>query len=187
VEAQAVYGRDADRACIDRFLAALPGGPAGLVVSGGEGIGKTALWQAAVDAAQCLRYQVLMARPAESEARLSYSGLADLLEKVADEVLPALPVPQRRALEVALLRAGDGGHPPDQRAVSAAMLTALRLLGTQAPVLVAIDDVQWLDPVGPGAAVRGAPPRPVSGWGRRGLAGRPWPARAAGSGSRRGP
>jgi hypothetical protein len=100
VEAQAVYGRDADRACIDRFSPRCPAARRAWWCRGGEGIGKTALWQAAVDAAQCLRYQVLMARPAESEARLSCSGLADLLEKVVDEVLPALPAPQRRAPRV---------------------------------------------------------------------------------------
>ncbi len=140
-----VIGRDADRASIDQFLDGIAAGSAGLIVAGEAGIGKTTLWQAALDSAARRHYRVLVARPAESEARLSYSGLGDLLDTVADEVLPSLPEPQRRALEVALLKAADDGNPPDQRGVSVAVLGAFRLLGATAPVVVAVDDVQWLD------------------------------------------
>ena len=140
-----VIGREADQASVDQFLDGMAAGSAGLIVSGEAGIGKTTLWSAALESATGRRYRVLVARPAESEARLSYSGLGDLLDAVADEVLPSLPEPQRRALEVALLRAVDDGNPPDQRGVSVAVLGALRLLGATAPVVVAIDDVQWLD------------------------------------------
>lgn len=158
VRGRVVIGREADQAVIDRFLDALAAGSAGLVVAGEAGSGKTTLWGAALDAAGRRDYRRLVARPAESEARLSYSGLGDLLDAVADEVLPDLPEPQRRALEVALLRMADDGDPPDQRSVAVAVLGALRLLGAATPVVVAVDDVQWLDPVlGPGAALRHPP------------------------------
>jgi predicted ATPase len=84
---------------------------------------------------------VLACRAAESEARLSYAALGDLL----DFELPDLPTPQRRARDAALLRAEVEGAPPDQRAVSLASLGVLRALAASAPLIVAIDDVQWLD------------------------------------------
>ena len=143
--APAVIGREADQANIEQYLEALPAGSAGLLVAGEAGIGKTTLWQAAVESAGRRGFRVLVARPGESEARLSYSGLGDLFDGVAGEMFPNLPEPQRRALDVALLRAGDDGNPPDQRSVSVAVLAVLRLLAAEAPVVVAIDDVQWLD------------------------------------------
>jgi hypothetical protein len=84
---------------------------------------------------------VLTCRAAESEARLSYAALGDLL----DFELPDLPAPQARALQVALLRAEVEGAPPDQRAVSVATLGVLRALAAADPVMIAVDDVQWLD------------------------------------------
>ena len=72
-------------------------------------------------------YRVLSSRPSEAETRLSYTGLTDLLGDVVDDVLPALPAPQRRALEAALLLAEpDAGT--DERAVAAAFLSSLRAL-----------------------------------------------------------
>ena len=87
---------------------------------------------------------MLSIRPAESEATLSFAGLADLLEGVRD-LFAFLPDPQRTALEVALLRAAPTGPPPDPRAVYAAALTVLGEASSRGPVLVALDDVQWLD------------------------------------------
>jgi DNA-binding CsgD family transcriptional regulator len=71
-------------------------------------------------------------------------GLADLLGTAADEALPHLPPPQARALEVALLRT-EAASPSEPHAVAAATLGALRALAGSRPVLVAIDDIQWLD------------------------------------------
>ena len=62
-----------------------------------------------------------------------------------DDVLSELPEPQRRAIAVALLRADPGDRPLDPRAVGAGMVTILRLLAGTAPVVVAVDDLQWLD------------------------------------------
>jgi hypothetical protein len=82
--------------------------------------------------------------PAESEATLAFAGLADLFEGWRD-LFELLPAPQLAALEVALLRAEPVGLPPDPRAVYAAALTVFREAATQGPVLIAIDDAQWLD------------------------------------------
>ena len=54
-------------------------------------------------------WQVLSCRPAASDAGLPHVGLADLLRRVPDDAFARLPAPQRRALEVALLREEAGG------------------------------------------------------------------------------
>jgi hypothetical protein len=45
----AVIGRDAELEFVQAFLDEVGGGPAGLVLSGEAGIGKTILWQAGVE------------------------------------------------------------------------------------------------------------------------------------------
>jgi AAA ATPase domain len=144
--ASAIVGRDAELATIQGFLQDLPSGPRALLIQGEAGIGKTTLWRAAISAATHRGYTVLPSKPVEIETKLSFTGLGDLLEQHVEEVLLRLPDPQRRALEIALLRADAAGSPPDQRAVSLAVLSALRVLASSTPLLVAIDDVQWLDP-----------------------------------------
>lgn len=56
-----------------------------------------------------------------------------------------MPDPQLHALEVALLRAKPGRGPPEPRAIAAGLLRTLRELAARSPVVLAIDDVQWLD------------------------------------------
>ncbi|HET6866564.1 MAG TPA: AAA family ATPase [Solirubrobacteraceae bacterium] len=116
-----------------------------VVLVGEPGIGKTTLWDEGVAAARSRGVQVLIARPSESEARLPFAGLIDLCQQLGSEELRAVPSPQRRALEAAILRVDpiDGhGHPG---AVEYGFVTALRTLAARAPVLIAVDDLQWLD------------------------------------------
>jgi DNA-binding CsgD family transcriptional regulator len=115
------------------------------VVEGAAGIGKTALWRALLDTARTDGHRVLVCVGDPAEARLTFVGLADLLGEAADEALPLLPGPQARALEAALLRADPAAAPSDPRAVALAVVGALRSLATSHPVLVAIDDLPWLD------------------------------------------
>ena len=140
-----LIGRDAELTAAAKFLAGLEDGPAVLVLAGAPGIGKTTVWQEAVARARASSFAVLSARPVEGEAGLAFAGLADLLEPVAGEVLPELPGPQRRALAVALLREDPGGGVVDQRAVCAATNAVLKSLASRGPVVVAVDDLQWLD------------------------------------------
>ena len=116
-----------------------------LVLEGEAGIGKTTLLREAVAAASGAGASVLMAWPAPAEAELAFSGLGDLLADALDEVVPELPEPQAKALEIALLRRQAGGRPVDAHTVSAGVLSALRTLAERNPVVVAVDDVQWLD------------------------------------------
>jgi len=143
--ADRVVGRGKELSRLYAFMDDVTDGPAVLLLEGESGIGKTTLWRRGVTTAAERGWRVLFTRPAESEAKLAYAGLADLLE-ACDDILQGLPDPQRNALDVALLKADPEEGAADARAVSAAMLTALRETAAAAPVMIAIDDVQWLDP-----------------------------------------
>jgi DNA-binding CsgD family transcriptional regulator len=143
--ADTVIGRDAELEAVVQFLNAAGSGPAALVIRGEPGIGKTTIWHAAVARAAAASFTVVSCRPSSAETDLPYAGLGDLFARVDDSVLEALPAPQRRALDVALLRIDMGTSPLEQRAVCAAALHVLVDLARSAPVLLAIDDLQWLD------------------------------------------
>ena len=130
---------------IDAFLARPSEGAKALAVTGPAGIGKTTLWQAGVDLAARHGWRVLAARPAGVEASLSFAGLVDLFAHVDDEAFDLLPAPQRRALAAALLRDDPVGGRIDPRALATATATALHDLARAEPLLVAVDDAQWLD------------------------------------------
>jgi DNA-binding CsgD family transcriptional regulator len=140
-----IIGREAELAAADDFIASLERGPAGLVFAGEAGIGKTTLWGEVVDAARASSLTVLSARPAEIETGLGFAALTDLLAPVVDWALPDLPAPQRHALAVALLMEEPGSRPLDQRAVCAATLSVIRLIAASGPLVIAVDDLQWLD------------------------------------------
>jgi DNA-binding CsgD family transcriptional regulator len=159
-----VVGREFELDSLRGFVAQSGGGARALVLEGDAGIGKTTLWLAGVEAARESSRRVLTARPAMAETGLLYTGLGDLLEGVLGEILPTMPAPRRNALEVALLLAAAGERPPDARAVGVAVLTALRSLAKAGSLLIAIDDVQWLDASSAAAlgfALRRLPDEPV--------------------------
>ena len=89
---------------------------------------------------------VLTCHGVEAEATLSFAGLSELLVPVLEAAAPSLAPPRRQALEVALLLVEPGDQPLDAHAVGLAVLDVLHALAARGPVLVALDDVQWLDP-----------------------------------------
>src|SRR5919201_5004261 len=142
----APLGRDAELARLRAFLERRPeDGAAALVLEGEAGIGKTVLWQAATEAARERGLRVLRARPSEAERTLSFAALADLLGD-AHELIEQLPPVQRRPLAVALLLEEADGPTPDRRAIGVALLATLRTLAEERSLLLAIDDIQWIDP-----------------------------------------
>ena len=143
--ADGIVGREAELDAVERFLDALRAGPPALVIDGEAGIGKTTVWLEGVRSAESRFYRVLQARPAESEAKLSYAALTDLIGDAFDEVHTALPAPQERALATALLRS-EADEPADARTTATALVGVLTALAADTPLLVAVDDVQWLDP-----------------------------------------
>ncbi len=141
-----VVGREAELASIDAFLSAAEGAFSALVLEGKPGIGKTTLWREAGQRAQERGALVLSCRPSAAEAKLSFAAIADLLSPVEKASFATLPPPQRDALEVALLRTSPSGGDPSARGVAAGVLTLVRELAASRTVVLAIDDVQWLDP-----------------------------------------
>ena len=141
-----VVGRESELGSICAFLDRAAVAPAGLVLEGEPGIGKSTLWLAAVTAARERGFLVLSSRPAEAERGLAHAGLGDLFDRVPDAVIGKLSPPRRRALKVALLHEPtDDRSGSDHRALAVAVHDVLHLLSEQSPVVVAIDDVQWLD------------------------------------------
>jgi DNA-binding CsgD family transcriptional regulator len=140
-----LVARDDELGLLTAFLDSAPAGTAALVLEGEAGIGKSTLWSAGVALARERGMRVLSSRPTEAEQGLAYAGLGDLLEGELDRVLPSLPPPRRRALEVALLL-GESSDGVDARAVAVAVRNGLESLAADGPVALAVDDVQWLDP-----------------------------------------
>ncbi|MEZ5100746.1 MAG: LuxR C-terminal-related transcriptional regulator [Thermoleophilia bacterium] len=132
--------RDTELAAIERAVAPAAGPAGALLREGPAGIGKTTLWQAAVEAARAAGLRVLAARPAQAEIALPFAALGDLLGGVDPAALAALPAPQRRALDAALQRG-----PAEDATSLLAVARATRALVDAAPTAIAIDDVQWLD------------------------------------------
>jgi DNA-binding NarL/FixJ family response regulator len=139
-----LVGRGAELGQVEGFLGPGPAGRA-LVVCGEPGIGKSTLWEAGAGLARSRGFAAWCARASEAEAQLSFAGLADLVEGAGPGVLAGLPGPQRRALEVAVRRAEPEGAPPEPLAIAAGLLGALRAAAGTGPVLVAVDDLPWLD------------------------------------------
>jgi DNA-binding CsgD family transcriptional regulator/tetratricopeptide (TPR) repeat protein len=127
------------------FLTAMMVEPSALVIEGEPGIGKTTHWLAGVEQAREQGFTVLVARPVAVESVLSYASLADLLSGIEALAWARLPEPQRRAIDRIMSRANDDRSSSDQQAVAAGFLSVIEELAEQAPVLLAIDDLQWLD------------------------------------------
>jgi DNA-binding NarL/FixJ family response regulator len=149
--APGIVGRGAELAALQAFVADADAGVGCLVLEGAPGVGKSALWEAAVASARERGITVLSCRPSAEETRFDFSGVADLFGGVPDTVLARLPAPQARALEAALLL-GDGDGDADVRAVSVGTLSVVRsLVAGGGALLIALDDVQWLDSASAGA------------------------------------
>jgi DNA-binding CsgD family transcriptional regulator/Tfp pilus assembly protein PilF len=156
-----VVGRDAELASLDSFLSVLKSAPAAVVIAGPAGAGKTTLLRSGLDQAVNAGLTVLRTQPSRSDMRLAFAGLTDLLGSRLDAVLPELPAPQRRALGVALLVEDAAPTPPEPNVIAVAFRSALLVLAASAPVVIVIDDVQWLD--APTAATVGFALRRLSG------------------------
>ena len=140
-----LIGKAEELSALAGFIEALAEGPRALLVEGEAGIGKTTVWQAGVRAAELAGCRVLSCRPTGSEARFSFAALGDLLAGVFPGTLPLLPATQRRALELALVLAEADDEPVGEQAVALGFLGVLRSVAEAGPVVVAVDDTQWLD------------------------------------------
>ncbi len=140
-----VLGRDAEISVIETFIHDMGVRASALTLKGDAGIGKTTLWKLAVGAVEARGHAVLRCRGSQTERDLSFAAHGDLLERCDAHTLNAIPEPQRLALDVALHRAAPKPDPPDPLAVARAFRSSLEVVSGDHPVLIAIDDVHWMD------------------------------------------
>ena len=143
-DAAPMFGRERELARLHAFLASASAGEpgAGLLVRGDAGIGKSTLLDWARRAATHRGTCVLSTSGVPSEMALPFAGLHQLLRPIIDN-LAALPGPQRDAVLAAF-----GGMDADAPEWFLIALAALNLLGEtaeRAPILLIVDDAQWLD------------------------------------------
>lgn len=136
--------RLAEQAAVASFLDAAAATATGLIIDGEPGIGKTTLFRDAVDAASARGFKVLTAQGDPGEVTFAFAALSDLLADVDQEVSGFLSPLQRAALD-GLLRQNQGPAATDERGAAAAFQSMVQWLADRAPVLIAIDDGQWLD------------------------------------------
>jgi DNA-binding CsgD family transcriptional regulator len=141
-----LVGRHPELQRIDLVLGARERLPAGLLLHGREGIGKTALWRESIRRSQEQGYRVLECALSRNESRLTFAGLADLIGSALGEVLSELAPPQAAALRSALAISSPPTTAPDERAVAFGLHGALSVLARRTPIALAVDDIQWLDP-----------------------------------------
>ena len=139
-----LVGRADEVAALVALLADAVPEPRALLVEGEPGIGKSTLLRELLAIADSRGYAVLSCRPSRSEMDLSYAGLVELLGGVPGEVIDGLPAPQARVLRV-LLRREEPGAAFDRLSLGLATVAAVRALAADRPVLVAVDDIRWLD------------------------------------------
>ena len=142
--AHAIVGRIDERGALDAFLTDDLPEPRALLIEGEPGIGKTTLLHELLAAARDRDYPILSCRPTRSEMDLSYVGLMELIQGLDDDVVQALPAPQARLLRV-ILRKEDPEGSFDRLSLNVAMVAAVRAVASAKPMLVAVDDAQWLD------------------------------------------
>jgi hypothetical protein len=138
----ALLGRQRERAALDQFVfKARSGHSRVLVLCGEPGIGKTALLDDLV--AHAAGVSVIRMPGVQSEMELAYGALHGLWSQLAEEDVERLPGPQRVALRVTF--GLEAGVPPSPLLVGLAMLSGLADLAERQPLLVVVDDAQWLD------------------------------------------
>lgn len=120
-------------------------GAATLVVSGAAGIGKTTLFRSAADHAIASGRRLLSATCRSGETQLSLTLLADLLTDVGDTILGRLPNVQRRVIEAVLFKGEAVPSESGWRPLAVSFLEVLRAVTDEGPVVIAIDDIQWMD------------------------------------------
>ena len=144
-------GRIVESERIAGFLRAVESWPAALVLDGEAGIGKSTVWEAGLQRAREAGMHVLSARAWGAESVRAWATIAELLADVTPDIVADLPEVQRGAVTGLLMRdrldePSDQAPVANSQVLAAAMLSIIDALEHSAPVLIAIDDLQWLDP-----------------------------------------
>ena len=137
-----LFGRDEDLELLHAFVDRSSSDGDALLLSGAPGVGKSVLLDAVAAHGAGAGVRVLRGAGAEFEADLSFAGLNQVLHPLFDDIEGLSPT-QRAALEVAL-GLGDGPA-PDPLVVCNAGLSLLVKAASKEPLLVIVDDLQWVD------------------------------------------
>jgi DNA-binding CsgD family transcriptional regulator len=139
-----LIGREAPLAVLSAAIAAAGGQGDAILLVGEPGIGKTACLLAAQEAAQAAACRVVYTAGSAAESAFPFAGLHRLLQPLLG-LADALPPVQRDALLTAL--GLQDGPPPERFLVSVAALSLVSEAARPSPLLIAVDDLQWLDEV----------------------------------------
>lgn len=138
-----LYGRQEQLSLLHGVLDAAQAGHGGSAIIEGEpGLGKTALLAVAVGRAKQLRYQLLSARGVRGAEGAGFSALHELLRPVLDRVTK-LPDRQRHAIET-VFGLADGAA-PEPLILQIAVLSLVEEVAAAAPVMLAVEDLHWID------------------------------------------
>ncbi len=139
-----MVGRSAECQVLDTLVRIVrDGGSEVRVLLGQAGVGKTTLLGHL--RASATDFHILEATGIESEMELPFAGLHQVCAPILD-LRAALPTPQRAALESAF-GLSDTAPTPDRFLVGLAVIGLLVDAAARSPVLLVVDDVQWLDTV----------------------------------------
>jgi DNA-binding CsgD family transcriptional regulator len=138
-----LIGRDTECERIDALVDGVGERGGALLVRGEAGIGKSALLGRAVHRAGEVGARAVATAGVESEAQLAFAGMHQLLRPF-ESLVDRLPEPQRLALRAAL--GETDAVEPDMFLVAAAAFGLLSEAGEETPLVIAVDDAQWLDP-----------------------------------------
>jgi DNA-binding CsgD family transcriptional regulator len=142
-DAEALLGRGAETELLTSLLDGIQTNGAALLLRGEPGIGKSRLLAHAAVLAHERGIAVLSTTGVQSEARLAFSGLHQLLRPVRDRIA-SLPPAHRAALDAAFGLSDEAV--PERFRIAMAVLDLLSEVAAEAPLLVIAEDAQWLDP-----------------------------------------
>jgi DNA-binding CsgD family transcriptional regulator len=137
-----LLGRDRELSALAGLIDRIGQHGGSMVMLGEPGVGKSALLRAAAVHGHTAGLQVLETTGVECEAQLPFAGLHQLLRPVLG-MAAQLPDPQRRALSSAF--GADTGPQPERFMIGLAALNLLAGAAARTPVLMVVDDMQWLD------------------------------------------
>ena len=140
--AHGLIGRDHELRVLGELIDQAAGNGAAIVVVGDPGVGKSSLLQAAAEHGRAAGHLVLATTGVEAEAHLPFAGLHQLLRPLLRDV-DQLPATQREALSTAF--GASEGPAPEPFMIALATLNLLADAAAEHPVLMVVDDVQWLD------------------------------------------
>lgn len=139
---EVLFGRDNDLRTLEDLLANVGKRGASLLIRGDPGVGKTSLLKAARRLGDERKLSVLSVAGVQSETNLPFAGLFELVRPMLGR-MERLPEVQRNALRAAF---GLAERPAaDLFVIALGALDLLAEAASEQPLLLLVDDVQWLD------------------------------------------